>query len=196
MEAPRLDPPPRQRLSSGPMKLIEHHGVCPQFPDSAFIADGACLIGEVTLGQDASVWFNAVLRGDINRIQIGDRSNVQDGVVMHVTHRDPVVIGNDVTVGHQAVIHGCQLFDGSLIGMGAVVLDRAKVGPLALVAAGALVREGYTVPEGVLVAGVPARIIRPLTDEERAGLLDSAKRYVGYARSYRRQSNPGGPTCE
>jgi gamma-carbonic anhydrase len=168
------------------MKLIEHHGVRPQVPPSAFIADGACLIGEVILGQDASVWYNAVLRGDINRIRIGDRSNVQDGVVMHVTHREPVIIGDDVTVGHQAVIHGCEIFDGSLIGMGAVVLDRARVGPQALVAAGALVREGFTVPEGVLAAGVPARIVRQLTDEERSALFESARHYVEYARSYRR----------
>jgi carbonic anhydrase/acetyltransferase-like protein (isoleucine patch superfamily) len=168
------------------MRLIEHHGVRPHVPSSAFVAEGACLIGEVTLGEDASVWFNAVLRGDINRVHIGDRSNVQDGVVMHVTRKYPALVGNDVTIGHQAVIHGCELLDGSLIGMGAVVLDRARVGPLALVAAGALVREGFTVPEGVLVAGVPARIVRALTGEERDSLLESARHYVEYARSYRR----------
>jgi len=167
------------------MKLIEHHGVRPEIPPSAFVAEGACLVGEVILGESASVWFNAVLRGDINSIRVGDRSNVQDGVVIHVTHQDPVLIGNDVTIGHQAIIHGCELHDGSLIGMGAVVLDRARVGPQALVAAGAVVRENFTVPEGMLAAGVPARIIRPLTGEERASLLESAGHYVEYARSYR-----------
>jgi len=170
------------------MKLIEHHGVRPQVPPSAFVAEGACLIGDVTLGQEASVWFNAVLRGDINRIQVGDRSNIQDGVIIHVTHALPAVVGNDVTIGHQAVIHGCEVLDGCLIGMGAVVLDRARVGPHSLVAAGALVREGFVVPEGVLAAGVPARVVRPLTDDERASLLDSARHYVEYARSHKRSS--------
>jgi carbonic anhydrase/acetyltransferase-like protein (isoleucine patch superfamily) len=170
------------------MKLIEHHGVRPQVPPSAFVAEGACLIGDVTLGQEASVWFNAVLRGDINRIQVGDRSNIQDGVIIHVTHALPAVVGNDVTIGHQAVIHGCEVLDGCLIGMGAVVLDRARVGPHSLVAAGALVREGFVVPEGVLAAGVPARVVRPLTDDERASLLDSARHYVEYARSHQRSS--------
>jgi gamma-carbonic anhydrase len=170
------------------MKLIEHHGIRPQVPPSAFVAEGACLIGDVTLGAEASVWFNAVLRGDINRIQIGERSNVQDGVIIHVTHALPAIVGNDVTIGHQAVIHGCEVSDGCLIGMGAVVLDRARVGPSSLVAAGALVREGFVVPEGVLAAGVPARIVRPLTDDELASLLESARHYVEYARSYQRSS--------
>jgi gamma-carbonic anhydrase len=169
------------------MKLIEHHGVRPRVPASAFVAEGACLVGDVTLGQDASIWFNAVLRGDINGIRIGDRSNVQDGVIIHVTHEHPAVVGDDVTVGHQAVIHGCEVQDGSLIGMGAVVLDRASVGRQSLVAAGALVREGFIVPDGMLAAGVPARIVRPLTDEERASLLESARHYVEYARSYQHQ---------
>ncbi len=170
------------------MKLIEHHGMRPQVPPSAFIAEGACLIGEVTLGEECSVWYNAVLRADINVIRIGNRSNVQDGVVMHVTHQDPVIIGESVTIGHQAVIHGCELGDGCLIGMGAVVLDRARIGRQALVAAGALVKEGFAVPEGMLVAGVPARLVRPLTGEERASLLESARHYVDYARSYHRHS--------
>ena len=167
------------------MTRIEHHGVEPEVPPSAFVADGARLIGDVRLGADASVWFNAVLRGDINSIRVGDRSNVQDGVVIHVTHRDSVIVGNDVTIGHQAMIHGCELRDGSLIGMGAVVLDGATVGRQALVAAGAVVRENFAVPEGMLVAGVPARIVRPLTEEERASLLESARHYVEYARSFR-----------
>lgn len=170
------------------MILIKHHGVHPQVAPSAFVAEGACLIGDVTVGQDASIWFNAVLRGDINAIRIGDRSNIQDGVVIHVTHELPAIVGNNVTVGHQAVVHGCELFGGSLIGMGAVVLDRARVGPQALVAAGALVKEGFTVPEGMLAAGVPARLVRPLTAEERAALLESARHYVEYARSYPRPS--------
>jgi carbonic anhydrase/acetyltransferase-like protein (isoleucine patch superfamily) len=167
------------------MTLIDNHGVRPEVPPSAFVANGAWLIGDVTLGDDASIWFNAVLRGDINSIRIGDRSNVQDGVVMHVTHEDRVIVGNDVTIGHLAMIHGCELRDGALIGMGAVVLDGAVVGPQALVAAGAVVRERFVVPEGTLVAGVPARVVRPLSEQERASLLESARHYVQYARSFR-----------
>src|SRR5512140_1102320 len=170
------------------MNLLEHHGVRPQVASSAFVAEGASLIGDVTVGEEASIWFNAVLRGDINAIRIGDRSNVQDGVIIHVTHELPAIVGSSVTIGHQAVIHGCELLEGSLIGMGAVVLDRARVGPQALVAAGALVKEGFTIPEGMLAAGVPARLVRPLTAEERAALLASARRYVEYARSYQRPS--------
>jgi len=177
------------------MTLIEHHGVRPEVPPSAFVAGGSFLIGDVSLGEDASVWFNTVLRGDINRIRIGNRSNVQDSVVIHVTHEDPVIVGQDVTIGHMAMIHGCALGDGSLIGMGAIILDGATVGAQALVAAGAVVRENFVVPEGVLVAGVPARIVRPLSGQERALLLDSARHYVEYARSFRPLYNAGDPPC-
>jgi carbonic anhydrase/acetyltransferase-like protein (isoleucine patch superfamily) len=164
--------------------LIRHHGVLPAVHATAFVADGARVIGEVEIAEDASVWFNAVLRGDINHIRIGRRSNVQDGTIIHVTHEYPVEIGDDVTVGHQAMLHGCRLESCSLIGMNAVVLDNARVGPFALVAAGSVVREHFVVPEGMLVAGVPAKIVRPLTEGEKQGLRQSAANYVGYARSY------------
>ncbi len=156
----------------------------PRVHPTAYVAGGAWLIGDVELGEQASVWFNAVLRGDINAIHLGSRSNVQDGAVLHVTRELPVRIGDDVTIGHKAMIHGCRIGDGSLIGMNAVVLDDARIGPFALVAAGAVVRENFVVPEGKLVAGVPARIVRDLTDVERAQLLQSAKNYVGYALSF------------
>ena len=148
------------------------------------MADGAWLIGEVEVGELASVWFNAVLRGDINAIRVGNRSNVQDGAVLHVTKERAVHIGDDVTIGHKAMLHGCRIEAGCLVGMNAVVLDNARVGPFALVAAGSVVRENFVVPEGKLVAGVPARIVRDLTDEERAQILQSAMNYVGYARSF------------
>lgn len=167
------------------MPLLDHHGVSPRVHASAFIAGGAWLIGDVEIGEDASIWFNAVLRGDINAIRVGKRSNVQDGAVVHVTKELPAVVGDDVTVGHKAMIHGCRIESGSLIGMNAAVLDRAVVGPFAIVGAGAVVKEGFVVPEGTLVAGVPARVVRPLSEEERAFLLQSARNYVGYARSYR-----------
>jgi len=165
--------------------LLEHHGVLPRVHPSAFLAGGAWLIGDVEVGEDASVWFNAVLRGDINAVRVGKRSNVQDGAVVHVTRELPAILGDDVTIGHKAMIHGCRVENATLIGMNAAVLDRAVVGPFAVVAAGAVVKEGFVVPEGTLVAGVPARVVRPLTDEERAFLLQSARNYVGYARSYR-----------
>jgi carbonic anhydrase/acetyltransferase-like protein (isoleucine patch superfamily) len=164
--------------------LLAHHGVTPRVHPTVYIADGAWLIGDVEVGEQASLWFNAVLRGDINSIHVGRRSNVQDGAVLHVTRELPVRIGDDVTIGHKAMIHGCWIGDGSLVGMNAVVLDNARVGPVALVAAGAVVRENFVVPEGTLVAGVPARIIRSITDDEKAQVLQSAKNYVGYARSF------------
>jgi gamma-carbonic anhydrase len=167
------------------VSLLEHHGVSPRVHPSAFVAGGAWLIGDVEVGEDASIWFNAVLRGDINGIRVGKRTNVQDGAVIHVTRELPEMLGDDVTIGHKAMIHGCRVENGSLVGMNAAVLDRAVVGPFAVVAAGAVVREGFIVPEGTLAAGVPARVVRPLTDDERAFLLQSARNYVGYARSYR-----------
>jgi len=164
--------------------LIRHHGVLPTVHASAFVAEGACVIGDVDLAEDSSVWFNAVLRGDIHHIRIGRRSNIQDGTIIHVTREYPVEIGDEVTVGHQAMLHGCRLESCSLIGMNAVVLDNARVGPFALVAAGSVVREHFVVPEGMLVAGVPAKIVRPLTDSEKQALRQSADNYVEYARSY------------
>jgi len=168
------------------MGIVVHHGVRPTVDPSAFVAEGAWLIGDVELGPDASVWYNAVLRGDINGIRVGARTNIQDGAVLHVTSECAVWIGDDVTVGHQAMVHGCRIEKGALIGMSSVVLDNAHIGESALVAAGSVVRESFEVPEGMLVAGVPARTIRPLTDAERRGLLESAAHYVGYARTYNR----------
>jgi carbonic anhydrase/acetyltransferase-like protein (isoleucine patch superfamily) len=166
------------------VELIAHHGMYPRVHPTAFVAPGAAVIGEVALGPESSVWFNAVLRGDINGIEVGDRSNIQDGVVLHVTRQLPVVVGREVTVGHLAMIHGCTILDRVLIGMHAVILDGATVGPDAIVGAGSVVRERSRVPEGVLAAGVPARVIRALTPEERTFLRQSAAHYVEYARSY------------
>jgi gamma-carbonic anhydrase len=167
------------------MGIITHAGVSPKVHPSAFVADGVHLIGNVEIDRDASIWFNSVLRGDINSIYIGERSNIQDGSIFHVTEELSVHVGNDVTVGHGAVVHGCRVEDGSLIGMGAVILDRARIGKQALVAAGAVVREGFVVPDGMLVGGVPAKILRALTDEEKRALLESAAHYVKYAGNFR-----------
>ncbi len=181
MEAGGVDTPPGEL--SMPCRTL--HDRTPVLPASAFLAEGAWLIGNVTLGDDASVWFGAVLRGDINRITVGARTNIQDGAVVHVTHELPAVIGADVTVGHRAIVHACTVGEGSLVGMGSVVLDGAVVGPACLIAAGAVVLQGAVVPAGSLVAGVPGRVIRQLTEAECLQLLDSAAQYVGYARAFR-----------
>jgi carbonic anhydrase/acetyltransferase-like protein (isoleucine patch superfamily) len=165
--------------------VLRHHGVMPKIHPTAFVAPGAWVIGDVEIGRDASVWFNAVLRGDINKIVVGDRSNIQDGAVLHVTRELIVEIGKDVTVGHKAMIHACRIGDACLVGMNAVVLDGARVGPRAVVAAGSVVKEGFVVPEGTLVAGVPARVVRQLTEEEKQRLLQSAKNYIDYARTFK-----------
>jgi carbonic anhydrase/acetyltransferase-like protein (isoleucine patch superfamily) len=166
------------------MPVLMHHGYRPRIAPSAFVAGGAWLVGDVEVGDDAGIWFNAVLRGDLNAIRVGARSNIQDCCVLHVTRGLPAIVGDDVTVGHKAMLHGCVVGNACLIGMNAVVLDNARVGPFAVVGAGAVVKENFVVPEGTLVAGVPARVVRELTEEERAFLLQSATNYVGYARSY------------
>lgn len=149
----------------------------PDIDPSAFVASGARVIGAVTLGEGASVWYNAVLRGDSDSITVGAGSNLQDNVSVHVDASHPVVIGRDVSVGHNAVVHGCAIGDGSLIGMGSVVLSGAVIGEGCLVAAGAVVLEGTVVPPGSLVAGVPAKVRRALTDDEREGILQNAQTY-------------------
>ena len=150
----------------------------PRVPTTAFVAPGARLIGDVTLGEAASVWYNAVLRGDSAPIVIGAGSNLQDNVTVHVDAGSGVVLGENVSVGHNAVVHGCTVGDGSLIGMGSVILSGARIGAGCLVAGGAVVLEGTVVPDGSLVAGVPAKVRRPLTDEERARLLRNAEVYL------------------
>lgn len=158
----------------------------PELDDTAFIADGARIVGAVTLAAGASVWYNAVLRGDSSDIVIGPDSNVQDNVSVHVDAGHPVRIGARVSIGHNAVVHGCTIGDGSLIGMGAVVLSGAVIGEGCLVAGGAVVLGGTEVPPGSLVAGVPAKVRRPLSDEERASLLDNAAIYREHSATHAR----------
>ncbi|MBI2619910.1 MAG: gamma carbonic anhydrase family protein [Ignavibacteriales bacterium] len=151
------------------------------------MAPGASIVGDVEIGARCSVWFNAVIRGDVNTIRIGEETNIQDNAVLHVTHQThPLRIGSRVTIGHGAIVHGATVGDCCLIGMGARVLDGAVLSPYSFVAAGSLVLEGFEVPEGVLIAGLPARVRRALTNEEREKLLQSAKSYVQYAESYLR----------
>jgi len=152
-------------------------GKTPQLDPTAFVAAGARVLGDVRLGPGSSVWYNAVLRADGDAITIGAGSNLQDNVSVHVDHGSPVVIGENVSVGHNAVVHGCTIGDGALIGMGAVVLNGARIGAGCLVAGGAVVLEGADIPPGSLVAGVPGKVRRELSDEERAGLLRNAQVY-------------------
>jgi len=160
-------------------------GVMPTFDSTNFIADSASLIGDVHLGSDASIWFNATVRGDVHRIRIGDRSNIQDNAVVHVTHgSSPTTIGSGVTVGHSAIVHGCTIEDDVLVGMGAIILDHAVVGSHSIVGAGALITGGVNIPPGSLVLGSPAKVVRPLTDKEKATIADYARNYVRYKNIY------------
>ena len=152
---------------------------------TAFVAPGAVLVGDVTVGAESSLWYGVVARGDMEPIIIGRRTNVQDGTVIHVDVELPTKIGNNVTIGHRCVIHGCTLEDGCLVGIGAVVLSGARVGEGSLIAAGAVVREGIVVPPGVLYAGVPGKILRELSETEKARVAENSLSYVEYARRYR-----------
>jgi gamma-carbonic anhydrase len=161
-------------------------GKAPRLHASVFAAEGSAILGDVEIGEASSVWYGVVVRGDVNCVRIGARTNVQDGSVIHVTsNTHPTVIGDDVTIGHRAVLHGCTVKDRCLIGIGAIVLDGAVIGPDAMVGAGALVPPGAIVPPGTLVLGSPAKPKRPLTAQELAFLPESAARYAAYAARHR-----------
>jgi carbonic anhydrase/acetyltransferase-like protein (isoleucine patch superfamily) len=157
----------------------------PRLGARVWVDVSAQVIGDVELGDDASVWMNTVVRGDVNRIRVGARTNLQDGCVLHVTAQHPTVLAEDVTVGHGVTLHGCTIERLCLVGIGAIVLTGAVVGEESIVAAGALVPEGMVVPPRSVVMGSPARVRRAVTEEERAGLRRYAERYVGYKEDYR-----------
>ena len=166
-------------------RFIRFKDKLPQVGDDVFVADTARVIGDVVLGDACSIWYGAVMRGDVFYIRVGDRVNIQDCAVIHVTtDRFATVIESDVTVGHHATLHGCTVRRGALIGMGAVVLDQADVGEGAMVAAGALVTPGTRVEPGTLYGGVPARLMRPLTAEEQKHIAWSASHYCDLAATY------------
>jgi carbonic anhydrase/acetyltransferase-like protein (isoleucine patch superfamily) len=167
------------------MALYALEDLIPQVDPTAWIADEACVIGQVTVGPQAGIWYGAVVRGDTAPIHIGARSNVQDNSVLHVDMDVPLVIGEDVTVGHQVMLHGCTIGDGSLIGIQAVVLNGARIGRNCLVGAGALVTEGKEFPDGSLIMGSPAKVVRELTPEALERMRRSAAFYVHNAQRHR-----------
>lgn len=169
------------------MARYDYDGHSPQVHTSAFIAPSADLIGRVSIAEDACVMFSAVLRGDTAQISLGRGSNIQDGVAVHADEGFPAVVGDGVSVGHNAVVHGCTIGDNCLVGMGATVLNGAVVGENTLIAAGSVVLEGQTIPPGSLVAGIPAKVKRELTPEEIEAIRKNAQHYQKLARGYRDQ---------
>ncbi|MBU3738821.1 MAG: gamma carbonic anhydrase family protein [Rhodoferax sp.] len=167
------------------MAIYELDGIRPEVAESAWVADSAQVVGAVTLAEDVSIWFGAVLRGDTDPIQVGAGSNIQDGSVLHADEGLPLVIGSGVTVGHKVMLHGCTVGDDSLIGIGAVVLNGARIGRGCLVGAGALVTEGKEFPDGSMILGSPARVVRSLTPQQLEGLRWSARHYIENARRFR-----------
>ena len=165
-------------------QLDEH---APQLGPGAWVAESATVIGRVALGPQASVWYGAVLRGDSDWIRLGARTNVQDGSVLHADAGLPLTLGRHVTVGHMVMLHGCTVGDESLIGIGAIVLNGAKIGKNCLVGAGSLVTEGKEFPDGSMIMGSPAKVVRQLTPEQIEGLRRSAQHYIENARRYRSQ---------
>ena len=166
------------------MAIYELDGVSPQLAAAAWVADSAQVMGNVVLGEDVSVWFGTVIRGDTESITIGAGSNIQDASVLHADIGQPLVIGERVTVGHQVMLHGCTIGDESLIGIGAIVLNGAKIGKNCLVGAGALVTEGKEFPDGSMIIGSPAKAVRELTAQQIEGLRQSAQHYIDNARRF------------
>ena len=175
--------------------ILPYNGVSPRINPSVLLADGCRVIGDVQIGEDSSVWYNTVIRGDVHFIVIGARTNIQDLSMLHVTHKKtvedpgaPLTIGDNVTVGHSVTLHGCTICDGAFIGMQAIIMDKAIIGEGALVGARSLVTEGTVIPPHTLWVGAPARYKRDLTPDEKAGLQKSAGNYVAYARQYREEA--------
>ena len=165
-------------------EIARHFTQAPRIHASAFVAPGAVVTGDVVLGEEVSIWYQAVLRGDINSIVIGAHSNVQDGAVVHLDSRFGTRVGEWVTVGHRAIVHACTVHDEVLVGMGSIILDGAEIGARSIIGAGALVTGGKVIPPGSLVLGSPAKVVRELSGEEQAGIRSWAERYVALSRAY------------
>jgi carbonic anhydrase/acetyltransferase-like protein (isoleucine patch superfamily) len=163
------------------IKLFPYEELFPDIHESVFLASGVKIVGDVKIGKDSSIWYNTVIRGDVHYVKIGEMTNIQDNSMLHVTNgRYPLNIGNKVTVGHAVKLHGCTLHDLSLIGIGAIILDGAVIEEKSMVAAGSVVKPNFVVPSGKLVAGVPSKVVRDLTEEEMNDFEQSAERYKKY----------------
>ncbi len=163
-------------------------GVSPRIADSAFVEESASVIGDVVVGDESSIWFHTVVRGDMHHIRIGKRTNIQDLCCLHVRYREgATILGDDVTIGHRVILHACTISDRVLVGMGSIIMDGAVIGEDSLIGAGALVTPGTTVPPRSLVLGSPARIKRSVTQDEMDRIADAAMRYVEYARKYKQR---------
>lgn len=163
--------------------ILPVNGISPNIPDDCFVAPNATIVGDVTMGSGCSIWFNAVVRGDVNKIRMGNKVNIQDGACIHCTYqKTETVIGNNVSVGHNAIVHGCTVEDNVLIGMGAIVMDRARIGTGSIIAAGAVVLEDTEVPAGSIFAGVPAKKIKNISPELLKGEVERiANNYLMYS---------------
>lgn len=166
--------------------IIEFDGIKPKYNESCFIADSAVLVGKVVLKENASIWYNSVLRGDANKITIGKDTNIQDGCVIHASEELETVVGDCVTVGHKAILHACKIGDNVLVGMGSIILDGSEIEDNVIVGAGSVVTPDKKIPSGSLVLGSPARVVRKLTDDEIAMLKASAEDYVNYAKKHKK----------
>jgi len=165
------------------MALIKSvRGIEPQFGENCWLADNATVVGDVRMGRDCTVWFNAVVRGDVNSITFGDRCNIQDGAVIHCTYqRTKTTIGNNVSIAHNAIVHGCTIEDEVLIGMGAIIMDGAVIGSRSIIAAGAIITQNTVVPPGSIYAGNPARFLKAVSDEQAKVFMRTANNYLMYA---------------
>lgn len=163
--------------------ILPVKGVMPLIPESVFVAPNATIVGDVVMGEECSIWFNAVLRGDVNSIRMGDRVNIQDGACIHCTYeKTKTILGNNVSVGHNAIVHGCTVEDNVLIGMGAIVMDNVHIGSNTIIAAGAVVLEGTQVPAGCIFAGVPAKKVKDISSKLTEGEINRiANNYVMYS---------------
>ena len=163
--------------------ILPVKGQMPQIPEDCFVAPNATIVGDVTMGSDCSIWFNAVIRGDVNKIRMGNKVNIQDGACIHCTfEKTETILGNSVSVGHNAIVHGCVIEDNVLIGMGAIVMDKAHIGTGSIIAAGAVVLEGTIVPPGSIFAGVPAKKVKEVSPELMKGEVERiANNYLQYS---------------
>ena len=168
--------------------IKENNGRSPRIHASCFVAETASVIGNVVMEKDASLWYGVIARGDYNDIFIGEGTNIQDGSVLHIAFNHPTILGSYVTVGHNAVVHGCTIGNEVLIGMGAIIMNGATVGDQSIVAAGSLVPEGKKIPDGVLVMGSPAKVVRELTEEEKKKIRLSAEHYIGFAKEHKAEA--------